>query len=39
MAYKFVLPKGLKGYTFVYKTPTAIVSLPIDYELKDLDLP
>ena len=39
VAYKFVLPKGLKGYTFVYKTPTAIVSLPIDYELKDLDLP
>ncbi len=39
VAYKFVLPKGVKGYTFVYKTPTAIVSLPIDYELKDLDLP
>lgn len=39
VAYKFVLPKGLKGYTFVYKTPTAIVSLPIEYELKDLELP
>lgn len=39
VAYKFVLPKGLKGYTFVYKTPTAIVSVPIEYELKDLELP
>lgn len=39
VAYKFVVPKGLKGYTFVYQTPTAIVSLPIEYELKDLDLP
>jgi hypothetical protein len=38
MAYYFDVPT-LKGYTFVYKTPTAIVSLPVDYELKELDLP
>jgi hypothetical protein len=38
MAYYFDVP-DLKGYTFVYKTPTAIVSLPVEYELKDLDLP
>jgi hypothetical protein len=38
MAYYFDVP-SLKGHTFVYKTPTAIVSLPVEYELKDLDLP
>jgi len=38
MAYYFDVP-DLKGYTFIYKTPTAIVSLPVEYELKDLDLP
>ncbi|HWB09992.1 MAG TPA: hypothetical protein VG826_12240 [Pirellulales bacterium] len=38
MAYYFDVP-DLKGYTFVYKTPTAIVSLPVEYELKNLDLP
>ncbi|HQU46779.1 MAG TPA: hypothetical protein PK867_28505 [Pirellulales bacterium] len=37
-AYYFDVP-NIKGYTFVYKTPTAIVSLPVAYELKDLDLP
>lgn len=38
MAYYFDVP-SLKGHTFVYKTPTAIVSLPVEFELKDLDLP
>lgn len=38
VAYYFDLP-SLKGHTLVYKTPTAIISLPIDYELKNLDLP
>ena len=38
VAYYFDVP-SLKGHTFVYKTPTAIVSLPVEYELKDLDLP
>jgi hypothetical protein len=38
VAYYFDVP-NLKGHTFVYKTPTAIVSLPVEYELKDLDLP
>lgn len=37
-AYYFDVP-AIKGYTFVYKTPTAIVSLPVAYELKELDLP
>jgi hypothetical protein len=39
MAYLFDVPEGLKGYTFVYRTPTTIVSMPLDYELKDLELP
>ena len=39
IAYMFDVPDGLKGHTFVYRTPTAIVSMPLDYELKDLDLP
>lgn len=38
VAYYFDVP-SLKGYTFVYKTPTAIISLPIEFELKDLELP
>ncbi|HVA48091.1 MAG TPA: hypothetical protein VNH11_17105 [Pirellulales bacterium] len=37
-AYYFDVP-NIKGFTFVYKTPTAIVSLPVAYELKGLDLP
>ncbi|HVX12955.1 MAG TPA: hypothetical protein VHC22_17360 [Pirellulales bacterium] len=38
VAYYFDVP-SLKGHTLIYKTPTAIVSLPVEYELKDLDLP
>ncbi len=39
MAYLFDLEKGPKGYSFVYKTPAAIVKMPFEYELKDIDLP
>jgi hypothetical protein len=39
VVYLFDLPEGPKGYTFVYRTATAIVSVPIEYELKDLELP
>ncbi|MEX2561483.1 MAG: hypothetical protein WD403_16280 [Pirellulales bacterium] len=39
IAYLFDVPDGLKGYTFVYRTPAAIVTVPIEYELKDLELP
>jgi hypothetical protein len=38
-AYYFDAPEGLKGAVFVYRTPTAIMSLPLEYELKDLELP
>lgn len=39
MNYLFDLPAGLKGHTLIYKTPAAVVSVPIQYELKDLQLP
>jgi hypothetical protein len=30
---------GLEGCKFVYKTPAAIVKMPVKYELKDIQLP
>ena len=39
MAYLFAVDGALKGYSLVYKTPSVIVSLPVTYEMKDLDLP
>lgn len=39
VAYLFDIPRGPKGHVFVYKTPAAIVSVPVEYELKDLALP
>lgn len=38
-SYKFVRDAGLAGHKFVYKTPAAIVRLPVEYELKDIELP
>lgn len=38
-AYLFDLPDGPQGLTLVYKTPAAIVNLPVKYELKDIPLP
>lgn len=37
--YLFDVPGGMSGQTFVYKTPLAILELPVDYELHDLPLP
>lgn len=39
IAYLFDLPNGPAGQTFVYDTPTMILSVPLEYELKDLELP
>ena len=39
MAYLFDVPNGLDGLTWVYETPAAIVDLPVEYELKDIELP
>ncbi len=39
MSYLFGLDGKLSDYEFVYKTPTVIVPLPVDFELKNLELP
>ncbi len=38
LAYNFVTP-SLDGYSFVYKTPAAIIQLPVKYELHNIALP
>lgn len=39
VAYLFDLPDGPEGCKFVYKTPALILQLPVEYELKDIELP
>ena len=39
IAYKFVLEEEPVGYKFIYKTPAAIMKVPVEYELKAIDLP
>jgi hypothetical protein len=39
IAYLFDVAEGLDGLTWVYETPASIVEVPIDYELKDIELP
>ena len=39
LAYLFDLPSGPKGHKFVYKTPALILRIPVEYELKDIQLP
>jgi hypothetical protein len=39
IAYLFDLGEEPKGYSFVYRSPVAIVSVPVEFELKDLELP
>ena len=39
MAYLFDLEKGPKGLKLVYKTPSVVSLVPIEYELKNLELP
>lgn len=41
LAYFFELPEGsqIDQWTWVYRTPAAIVNLPVDYELTDVLLP
>lgn len=39
IAYLFDLPDGPAGLTWVYQTPAAVVTLPIEYELKQIVLP
>lgn len=39
ISYKFDLTGDLSGYKFTYKTPAAILSLPVEFELSDIRLP
>jgi hypothetical protein len=39
MAYLFDRPQGLAGLSLVYQAPAVILTLPVEYELKDLELP
>jgi hypothetical protein len=39
IAYKFDLPDGPAGLTFVYKTPAVITSVPLPFQFKNLPLP
>jgi hypothetical protein len=39
IAYLFDLPKGPAGHTFVYKTPAGIIRKPVEFELKEIELP
>jgi hypothetical protein len=39
IAYKFDLPNGPGGLTFVYKTPAMLTLVPLEYEFKNLPLP
>jgi len=40
LSYKFDLDNATPaGYKFVYKTPAAIIRIPVDFELKGIDLP
>ena len=37
--YLFDLPKGPQGFKFVYQAPATLLQLPVEYELKDIELP
>jgi len=39
VAYLFDLPGGPERCKFVYKTPALVLQLPVEYELKDIELP
>ncbi len=41
LSYKFDIGENARpaGYKFVYKTPAAIIRLPVSFELKGIDLP
>jgi hypothetical protein len=41
LSYKFDLGENVKpaGHKFVYRTPAAIIRIPAEFELKDIDLP
>jgi hypothetical protein len=38
-AYLFPVPGDLKEYRLVYRSPAAMLTVPVEYELKDIELP
>lgn len=39
VSYQFVAPDGLKGCKFLYTTPVAVIKMPVEFELKNIELP
>lgn len=39
LGYKFEAKQGLKGYQFIYESPSDITTVPVKYELKGIELP
>ncbi|MFT5523660.1 MAG: hypothetical protein ACI9HK_001608 [Pirellulaceae bacterium] len=39
LTFLFDVQEDLKGYKFVYESPALILSLPVPFEIKDIDLP
>lgn len=39
VAYLFDREAGLEGCKFIYKTPSLLINVPVQYELKDIPLP
>ena len=39
VAYLFSLPNRGEGCKFVYKTPALLLEIPVEYEIKDIELP
>lgn len=39
LAYLFDREEGIEGLTWVYHTPATILTFPVEYELKDIELP
>jgi hypothetical protein len=39
IAYEFRVDGPLEDYAFVYQTPGMILSMPLEYEFRDIPLP
>ena len=39
LSYKYDIPGDLKGYQFIYKSPSSVLNVPVEYEIKDVVLP
>ena len=37
--YEFSIDGDISKYKFVFKTPVTVIRAPVEYELKDIDLP